>query len=76
MKQDYEPHRSVKTWFYRTHTFVKTSEVVRRVIRQIPTDLDFYRERMDALDATLAENRILYGSDWPNSDQCLPLQMD
>ncbi|TDE15650.1 amidohydrolase family protein [Dyadobacter psychrotolerans] len=54
--------------------YVKISEVLRRVNGQIPTELDFYRERLDELFTTFGEDRLLYGSDWPNSDQWLPFE--
>ena len=32
-------------------------------------DPDFYRGRLDELCAIFGEDRVLYGSDWPNSDR-------
>ncbi|GAB3694043.1 amidohydrolase family protein [Spirosoma flavus] len=56
----------------RPQIYVKISEVLRRVDGKIPQNLSFYRERLDMLYATFGEDRLLYGSDWPNSDQWLP----
>ncbi|MBE9462195.1 amidohydrolase family protein [Dyadobacter subterraneus] len=59
----------------RPKVYVKISEVLRRVNGQIPTELSFYRARLDGLYNTFGEDRLLYGSDWPNSDQWLPFDM-
>ena len=53
----------------RPQVFVKISEVLRRVDGKVPTDLNFYRSRLDELYGVFGENRVLFGSDWPNSDQ-------
>jgi len=57
----------------RSQVYVKVSEVLRRVDGQIPIELNFYRDRLDEIFSIFGENRLLYGSDWPNSDQWLPL---
>jgi predicted TIM-barrel fold metal-dependent hydrolase len=36
-------------------------------------DLAPYRARLDHLVATFGEDRILFGSDWPNSDGVAPI---
>lgn len=54
--------------------YVKISEVLRRVNGRIPTALDFYRPRLDELYGIFGEDRLLYGSDWPNSNQWLPFE--
>ena len=53
----------------RPQVYVKVSEVLRRVNGHVPTDLNFYRSRLDEIWEIFGENRVLYGSDWPNSDQ-------
>ena len=53
----------------RPRTWVKISEVLRRVDGRVPTDLEFYRSRIDMLFDLFGADRVLYGSDWPNSDQ-------
>ena len=35
----------------------------------MPEDPEFYRARLEELWRTFGEDRVLYGSDWPNSDQ-------
>jgi predicted TIM-barrel fold metal-dependent hydrolase len=56
----------------RPQVFVKLSEVLRRVDGRVPEDLEFYRGRLDELCSVFGEDRVLYGSDWPNSDQWAP----
>ncbi|NDU95407.1 amidohydrolase family protein [Spirosoma terrae] len=56
----------------RLQVFVKVSEVLRRVDGTIPTSLNFYRSRLDEIFEQFGEDRLLYGSDWPNSDQWKP----
>ena len=56
----------------RTKVYLKISEVLHKVDGQIPTSLDFYRAGLDELYGIFGEDRLLYGSDWPNSDQWLP----
>jgi predicted TIM-barrel fold metal-dependent hydrolase len=52
----------------RPQVYVKLSEVLRRVGGQVHYDLDFYRSRLDELWGIFGEDRVMYGSDWPNSD--------
>jgi len=52
---------------------VKLSEIIHRVNGQVSTDLAAYRARLDALMAVFGEDRILFGSDWPNSDGVAPI---
>jgi L-fuconolactonase len=59
----------------RPRVYVKISEVLRRVDGRVPEDLDFYRPRMDELFGIFGENRVLYGSDWPNSDNWAPVEV-
>ncbi|WP_420150555.1 amidohydrolase family protein [Spirosoma sp.] len=56
----------------RPQVYVKISEVLRRVDGKIPQSLSFYQDRLDQLFGIFGEDRLLYGSDWPNSDQWLP----
>jgi predicted TIM-barrel fold metal-dependent hydrolase len=53
----------------RPQVFVKLSEVLRRVDGQVNDDLVFYRSRLDEIWGIFGEDRIMYGSDWPNSDR-------
>ena len=56
----------------RPQIYVKLSAVLRRVEGRVPVDLPFYRDRLDQLTGIFGEDRVLYGSDWPNSDQWAP----
>jgi predicted TIM-barrel fold metal-dependent hydrolase len=60
----------------RPQVYVKISEVLRRVDGRIPQDLAFYRPRLDELFGIFGEDRVLYGSDWPNSDQWEPYAVE
>jgi predicted TIM-barrel fold metal-dependent hydrolase len=53
----------------RPQVYVKVSGVLRRVAGRVPLDLDFYRDRLDAIWDIFGMDRLIYGSDWPNSDQ-------
>jgi predicted TIM-barrel fold metal-dependent hydrolase len=53
----------------RPQVYVKVSEVLRRVDSRVPTNLDFYKPRLDEMWEIFGEDRLLYGSDWPNSDK-------
>ena len=53
----------------RPQVYVKISEVLRRVNGRVPEDLEFYRARLEEIFGVFGEDRVLYGSDWPNSDQ-------
>jgi L-fuconolactonase len=56
----------------RSSVFVKGSEVLRRVDGKVPVDLDIYRPWLDEIWEIFGEDRLLYGSDWPNSDHLAP----
>jgi len=64
---------SLKALRERPQVFVKISEVLRRTNGLIPTDLDFYRPRLDEILEVFGINRVMYGSDWPNSNNWLPV---
>ncbi len=53
----------------RPQVFAKVSGIVRKVDGRVPLDIDFYRDRLDRIWETFGADRLLYGSDWPNSDQ-------
>ncbi len=53
----------------RPQVYLKLSEVLRRVDGQVHDDLEFYRSRLDEIWGIFGEDRILYASDWPNSDR-------
>ncbi len=52
----------------RPQVYIKLSEVVRRVNDKVSTDLNFYREWLDELWTIFGEDRVIFGSDWPNSE--------
>jgi L-fucono-1,5-lactonase len=57
----------------RPKVFVKLSAVIHRVNGKVATDLAPYRDRLEQLIGRFGEDRILFGSDWPNSDGVAPL---
>jgi L-fuconolactonase len=56
----------------RPQVFVKLSQIFRRIDGKVVEDPAFYRARLDELYGIFGEDRVLYGSDWPNSDQWAP----
>jgi L-fuconolactonase len=56
----------------RPQVYVKVSSVLRRVDGRVPEDPAFYRDRLDNLFGLFGEDRLVYGSDWPNSDNWAP----
>ena len=57
----------------RPNVFVKLSAVIHRVNGVVTTELTPYRDRLNRLVNTFGEDRILFGSDWPNSDGVAPI---
>jgi len=57
----------------RRQIYVKLSAVIHRVNGQVSTELAPYRDRLDQLVGIFGEDRILFGSDWPNSDGVAPI---
>ncbi len=57
----------------RPQIFVKLSAIIHRVNGQVSTELGAYRARLDRLVEAFGEDRILFGSDWPNSDGVAPV---
>lgn len=51
----------------RPNIFAKLSEIDHRVNGQIISGLAAHRARLDLLMETFGEDRVLFGSDWPNS---------
>ena len=56
----------------RPQVFAKVSEVLQHVEGRVPLDVGFYRDRLDQMWETFGEDRLLFGSDWPNSDKWAP----
>jgi len=52
----------------RPQIYVKVSAVLRRSGDKAITDLSYYRPKLDELWDAFGPDRLLYGSDWPNSD--------
>jgi L-fucono-1,5-lactonase len=52
----------------RRQIYAKVSEVLRRVEGRVPEDLNFYRATLDEMWEIFGPDRLMYGSDWPNSD--------
>ena len=58
----------------RPQIFVKLSEIIHRVNGQVATDLGASRARLDMLMGVFGEDRVVFGSDWPNSDGVAPIE--
>jgi L-fuconolactonase len=62
----------------RQNVFVKLSEIEHRVSGQpngqVELGLDAHRSRLDLLTGVFGEDRVLFGSDWPNSVGTATLQ--
>lgn len=52
----------------RRNVFVKGSEIIRRINGQASMDGGAYKASLDRLWSLFGEDRIYFGSDWPNSD--------
>jgi L-fuconolactonase len=53
----------------RPQMYAKLSGVLRPAGGNVPLDAGFYRDHLDTLFGTFGAERVLYGSDWPNSDR-------
>jgi len=51
----------------RPNIYVKLSEILHRVDDKVAVDLASHRERLDHLMSVFGEDRVLFGSDYPNS---------
>jgi L-fuconolactonase len=60
----------------RPQVYVKVSEVLRRENGRVPENLDSYRQTLDKIWDVFGEDRLLYGSDWPNSDLWAPYEVE
>ncbi len=52
----------------RKQVYVKVSAVLKKKNGQTITDLAFYKPVLDEMWQRFGEDRVVYGSDWPNSD--------
>src|SRR5262249_23499344 len=58
---------------HRPKVYVKLSGVIHRIGGQVSTDSATYRPRLDHLMDVFGEDRVIFGSDWPNSDGVAPI---
>jgi L-fuconolactonase len=58
----------------RKRIYTKLSAVFRNIDGQVPRDVSVYRATLDELCGVFGEDRVLYGSDWPNSDRLRPYE--
>ena len=52
----------------RPGVYMKLSSVIHRVAGVVSTELSAHRDRIDSLMGIFGEDRVIFGSDWPNSD--------
>lgn len=64
---------ALRAFAMRPQVYVKLSSIIHRVNGEVSTDLAAYRARLDRLMDTFGEDRIIFGSDWPNSDGVAPI---
>ena len=65
--------RVLKELGSRDNIFVKLSSVIHRINGNVESDLKTHRPRLDNLRAVFGDDRVMFGSDWPNSDGVAPL---
>jgi L-fuconolactonase len=68
--------RNLREFAKRPQVYVKISQVLQRVDGHVSEDVEFYRARLDELCEVFGEDRVLYGSDWPNSDRMAPYEKE
>ena len=57
----------------RPQVYAKLSAIIHRVQGAVATDLQPYRSGLDRLMEVFGEDRVIFGSDWPNSDGVAPV---
>ncbi len=57
----------------RPNVVLKGSEILRRVDGSVPLTLATYTPWLDTLWQLFGEDRLFFGSDWPNSDHLTPV---
>ena len=57
----------------RRQIYVKLSAIIHNVNGTISTDLSSYKAWLDRLMEVFGEDRVVFGSDWPNSDGVAPV---
>jgi len=65
-RAQYEAH--LRALSHRPQIFVKGSEIIRRFDGRVSLDVESYKASLDQVWDLFGENRIFFGSDWPNSD--------
>jgi len=58
----------------RPQVYAKISEVLHSVGGHVSYNLDFYRSRLDEIWQIFGPDRLICGSDWPNSDHSAPFR--
>ena len=58
----------------RSTVFVKLSQIIHRVNGEVGTRLIDYKEKLNLLVEAFGEDRVMFGSDYPNSDSTTPVQ--
>jgi predicted TIM-barrel fold metal-dependent hydrolase len=53
--------------------YVKLSQIIHSVKGKVSTDLGTYRAWLDRLMDVFGADRVIFGSDWPNSDGVAPV---
>jgi L-fuconolactonase len=57
----------------RPQVYVKLSAIIHSVQGKVSTELETYRGGLDRLMEVFGEDRVIFGSDWPNSDGVAPV---
>lgn len=57
-----------------SNVFIKLSEIPVKIEDRVCLDLSYYQAYLDQIWETFGEERILFGSDWPNSDHLASYQ--
>ena len=61
----------------RPNVFCKVSAVLQHsAVLPAPEDVDFYRPTLDVLWDAFGEDRLVYGSNWPNVEQVGPYSQE
>lgn len=65
--------RCLRELHQRPRVIAKLSAVLRKTgDRQVPYELKEHKSRLDLLYETFGPDRVMFGSDWPNSDPSAP----
>ncbi|KAA6455731.1 amidohydrolase [Acidobacteria bacterium AB60] len=60
--------RNLRELASRPQVFAKGSEILKQSEGRVAVDVKLYRDGLDRLWDLFGEDRMLFGSDWPNSD--------